>query len=101
VHVYLTDLGTVKYEVDLNSLPNIDSSLDGYEVVANFEVEDFQNDKTFYTDSNGMEMQERKINYRPTWDFVHTNLVDSNENITGNYYPVQSALCMMDVNSNL
>jgi len=46
-------------------------------------------------------MQERKINYRPTWDFVHQNLNDSNENITGNYYPVQSALCMMDVNNNL
>jgi hypothetical protein len=48
-----------------------------------------------------MEMQERKLNYRPTWDFVNTNLVDSNENITGNYYPVQSALCMMDVYSDL
>jgi hypothetical protein len=41
VHVYLTDLGTIKYEVDLNSLPNIESNLDGYEVVVSFEVENF------------------------------------------------------------
>jgi hypothetical protein len=96
--VYLTDLGTVKYEVDWQSLPN--SVLDGYEVVAQFNVSDFQNNQTFFTDSNGLEMQERKLNYRPTWDFVGTNLKDSNENITGNYFPVQSALSMMDVNSD-
>lgn len=70
--------------------------MDGYEVIAQFNVEDFQNNQTFYTDSNGMEMQERKLNYRPTWDYVNTNLNDSNQNITGNYYPVQSALSMLD-----
>lgn len=36
------------------------------------------------------------LNYRPTWDFVNTNLKDSNENITANYFPVQSALSMID-----
>lgn len=41
-------------------------------------------------------MQERILNYRPTWDFVNTNLKDSNENITGNYYPVNSAVSMQD-----
>jgi hypothetical protein len=94
-------LGTVKYEVDWNSLPSINNYVDGYEVVAQFNVSDFHNDQTFYTDSNGMEMQKRKLNYRPTWDFVNTNLKDSNENITGNYFPVQSALCMTDVNSDM
>lgn len=48
-----------------------------------------------------MEMQKRILNYRPTWDFVNTNLKDSNENITGNYFPVQSALSMQDTKSNL
>lgn len=43
-------------------------------------------------------MQKRVLNFRPTWDFVNTNLKDSNENITGNYYPVQSALSMIDDN---
>jgi hypothetical protein len=64
-------------------------------------VSDFFNNQTFYTDSNGMEMQERKLNYRPTWDFVNTNLADSNENITGNYFPVQSALSMLDTKSDM
>jgi hypothetical protein len=86
VHVYLTDLGTVKYEVDYHSIPM--NGLEGFEVIAKFKVEDFFNNQTFYTDSNGMEMQERKLNYRPTWDFINTNLADSNQNITGNYYPV-------------
>lgn len=75
--------------------------MDGYEVIAQFNVEDFQNNQTFYTDSNGMEMQERKLNYRPTWDYVNTNLNDSNQNITGNYYPVQSALSMLDTQSDM
>lgn len=43
VHVYLTDLGTIKFEVDFNSLPNVDLGLDGYEVVAQFTVDDFDN----------------------------------------------------------
>ena len=99
VHVYLTDLGTVQYEVDYNSIPM--TEIDGYEVIAKFQVSDFFNNQTFYTDSNGMEMQERKLNYRPTWDFVNTNLADSNENITGNYFPVQSALSMLDTKSDM
>ena len=36
------------------------------------------------------------MNYRPTWDFANTNLRDANENITGNYYPVNSAVSMQD-----
>ena len=92
----MTDLGTIKFDVDLNSLPSIRYGTYGYEVVAQFNVLDFHNNKTFYTDSNGMEMQKRILNYRPTWDFAGTNLRDSNENVTGNYYPVQSALSMVD-----
>jgi len=26
------------------------------------------NNKTFFTDSNGLELQKRILNYRPTWD---------------------------------
>jgi len=40
-------------------------------------------------------MQKRILNYRPTWDF-QKNLNDSNQNVTGNYYPIQSALSMND-----
>jgi predicted PolB exonuclease-like 3'-5' exonuclease len=87
VHVSLdADLeGIIKFEVDLGSLPPI--YYDGFEVVANFHTS-MDNNQTFYTDSNGLEMQKRILNYRPTWDLVHKNYEDSLENITANYFPV-------------
>ena len=86
VHVSLkADNGMVKFIVDLDSLPPIHYF--GYEVIAEFKVSDFYNNGTFYTDSNGLEMQERILNFRPTWD-LQANYNQSNENITANYYPV-------------
>lgn len=55
VHVTVDqDLDVIKFDVDLNSLPKL--FLDGYEFVATFDAIDFDNNKTFYTDSNGLEM---------------------------------------------
>jgi len=55
VHVEIdTDLNVLKFGVDLGSLPSID--YDGYEVTANFHIAGFDNNQTFYTDSNGLEM---------------------------------------------
>jgi hypothetical protein len=51
-------------------------------------VDNFDNNQTFYTDSNGLEMQKRILNYRPTWN-IEDNYADSLENITANYYPIQ------------
>jgi len=95
VHVSLdADLeGIIKFEVDLGSLPPI--YYDGFEVVANFHSS-MDNNQTFWTDSNGLEMQKRILNYRPTWDLVNKNYKDSLENITANYFPVQSAISMRD-----
>lgn len=65
----------VRVDVDLDSLP-IDATEykgKGQEVVVEFHVENFDNDKTFYTDSNGLELQKRKLNYRPTWDLAKIN----------------------------
>lgn len=68
VHVTVDqDFDVVKFDVDLGSLPTV--YLDGYEFVAVFEALDFDNNKTFYTDSNGLEMQERILNYRTYYDF--------------------------------
>jgi len=44
-------------------------------------------------------MQKRILNYRPTWD-IQGNYNDSNENVTANYYPINSAISMNEVNSN-
>jgi len=87
------DTQAIKFVVDIDSLPKVD--LDGYEVVAEFSVRDFHNNKTFYTDSNGLEMQKRILNYRPTWD-IQSNYNDSFENITANFYPINSAISMQD-----
>jgi hypothetical protein len=98
VHVTIDEeLNTFKFEVDLDSLPPI--IYNGWEVVAQFQVENFFNNGTFYTDSNGLEMQKRLLNYRPTWDLVATNYADSLENVTANYYPIQSAISMNDIYS--
>ena len=90
------ELRSIKFDVDLDSLPVLE--FDGYEVVAKWKVDNFDNNKTFYTDSNGLEMQKRVLNYRATWNF-NDSLAASNENITGNFYPVNSALTMMTVDN--
>jgi len=50
---------------------------------------------TFYTDSNGLEMQERIKNYRPTWD------LKTKEHVSGNYYPINQAIAIRDIESPL
>lgn len=56
VHVSIDkDLPLIKIDVDLDSLP-LQESYNGYEVVANFHVNNFENSRTFFTDSNGLEM---------------------------------------------
>ena len=57
VHVSIdSDLRAMKFNVDLLGLPSpvLD---DGNEVLVQFHVEDLEQQKTFYTDSNGLEMQ--------------------------------------------
>lgn len=54
----------------------------------------YQNNKTFYTDSNGLEEQVRVVNYRPTWPLV------VHQPVAGNYYPVNSHIGIKDTVSN-
>jgi len=53
------------------------------------------NDDTFYSDSNGLEMQKRILNYRPTWDLI------TEEAVSANYYPVNQAIAIRDSGSSL
>ena len=58
VHVSIDpDLDVLRFDLDLDSLPIKESPYNGYEVIAQFHVKDFDNQQTFYTDSNGLEMQ--------------------------------------------
>ena len=60
----------------------------GKEVVANWQVLDFDNKDTFYTDSNGLEMQKRVLNKRDGW------ILDTIEVASSNYYPINSAIAI-------
>jgi len=94
VHVSIDpDLAVLRFDVDLDSLPL--EPYNGFEVVPNFRVLDFKNNGTFYTDSNGLEMQKRVLNYRPTWD-LQLNYKLAFENVTANYYPINSAISVKE-----
>ena len=67
----------------------------GKEVIASWKVNGFDNQSTFYTDTNGLEMQERILNYRPTWD------LSTDEHVSGNYYPINQAIAIKDTTQNL
>ena len=71
----------IEFEVKLHGIPVNDNV--GREVVANWQVVDFDNADTFYTDSNGLEMQKRILDTRPDWDLI------TDEKESSNYYPIQ------------
>lgn len=95
VHISIDkELALIKIDVDLESLP-MQEVQNGYEVVPNFHVNNFENNKVFYTDSNGLEMQKRILNYRPTWVWDVTA-----QPVSQNYYPINSAMSLKDPSSH-
>ena len=62
----------------------------GREVVAKWNFDGISNQGTFYTDSNGLEMQKRMVDYRP--DFT----LDTKMKVNDNYYPINSAIAIRD-----
>ena len=90
VRITIDELAFLRFEVELYGLP--ENRWVGHEVTVNFFSPDIDNLDTFYTDANGLEMQTRKINYRPTWDLT----LPTNQNISANYYPVSSAIAIRD-----
>mmetsp|Transcript_33580 Transcript_33580/g.51655 ORF Transcript_33580/g.51655 Transcript_33580/m.51655 type:complete len:230 (-) Transcript_33580:1056-1745(-) len=78
----------IEFEVELNSVP---LERFGRDVTVNWRMYDnFNANRTFWTDSNGLEMQERILNFQPTY----TRLSD--QNISSNFFPVVSAIAMRD-----
>jgi hypothetical protein len=95
VHITIDlDLNILKFDVDLNSIPT--PYLDGYEVVAMFHAHNFDNNGTFFTDSNGLDMQERVLNYRSYYNITDKVYSLINSNITANFYPINSAVALRD-----
>jgi len=89
VRISIEDVPVLRFDVELYGIP-YDKSV-GHEVTVNF-ITDINNDGVFFTDSSGLAMQERRLNYRPTWELNLTQ----NQNITANYYPIGSAMAIRD-----
>ena len=62
----------------------------GKEITLNIQTK-IENNDEFYTDSNGLEMIQRKLNYRPTWNFSKTD-----DPIASNYYPITKMISIKD-----
>jgi len=57
----------IEFEVELSEVPVKDQ---GKDVTVNWRFFDnFEANKTFWTDSNGLEMQERRLNYNPGYNW--------------------------------
>lgn len=97
LRVHPSDKGTFNLEVEVDLLGLPDGPYGGHEVVVEFNIINFLNGQTFYTDSNGLDMQKRILNYRPTWDLIGLNYAKWNDNITANFYPINSALQIRDI----
>ena len=80
------DAKTIEWEVKLFGVPITGNK--GKEVVAIWDVLEFDNAKTFYTDSNGLEMQQRTLDQRPGWT------LDTIDKVSSNYYPINSAIAI-------
>ncbi len=65
---YYDEFPAAEWDVHLGEVPI--SNAQGREVTVNWLMSDFDNNKTFYTDSNGLEMQKRILNYRESYDFL-------------------------------
>lgn len=81
----------VELETFVNSIPILDYV--GKEIVLLVNTP-IVNNKTFYTDSNGLELQKRILNYRPSWNLTVT------QPISGNYYPINGMITLEDVNNS-
>ena len=88
---------TVEWEVQLHGIPVTDSDDLGKEVVVTWSMlgEDFNSENTFYTDSNGLEMQTRVLNERPDFTLV------TDEFASSNYYPINSALAIRSPSTSM
>ncbi|CAL1531573.1 unnamed protein product [Lymnaea stagnalis] len=85
IRVY-QDKPYVEVEWTVGPIPLSDNI--GKEVVLRYSLPGWGNAGVFYTDANGREVLERKLNYRPTWDLNQT------EPVAGNYFPVNAFMAI-------
>eukprot|EP01121_Diplochlamys_sp_Union-15-3_P011954 TRINITY_DN3519_c0_g1_i4.p1 TRINITY_DN3519_c0_g1~~TRINITY_DN3519_c0_g1_i4.p1 ORF type:complete len:964 (+),score=220.79 TRINITY_DN3519_c0_g1_i4:163-2892(+) len=66
----------------------------GKEIISRFST-DFNTQKTFWTDSQGLELQKRIKDFRPDWNLTIT------EPIASNFYPVDAIISIQDTTKSL
>jgi lysosomal alpha-mannosidase len=66
----------------------------GKEVITRYTTS-FNSQSTWYSDSNGIELIQRKLNYRPTWNFT------IEEPVAGNFVPVNAITAINDPTQKL
>lgn len=92
--------GLIEFDLELNGIP-VQADNQGKDVTINWQFlegehgrnftnEDAEGKRKFYTDSNGLEMQTRIQDERPEFN------LSTVQNISSNYYPVNSAIAMRD-----
>jgi hypothetical protein len=82
----------VKFDVTINDVP-IELDRTGKDIVVDwFLMDDFDTNKTFWVDANGLEMVKKKLYSRRDYNYT------GNGTIAGNYYPVTSAIAVRDHN---
>ncbi|UJR06766.1 hypothetical protein I4U23_011053 [Adineta vaga] len=80
-------MSSVEVEWTVGPIP-IDDNV-GKEIIVRYDT-DIDSASKYYTDANGREVLERIRNYRPTWNY---SIV---ENVSGNYYPINSRIWIRD-----
>ena len=83
---------TVAVEWTIGPIP-IDDRF-GKEIILRYDT-DIASASRFYTDANGREVLERIRDFRPTWNYTLF------ENVSGNYYPVNSRIWIKDQEKQL
>eukprot|EP01111_Echinosteliopsis_oligospora_P005112 TRINITY_DN1830_c0_g1_i2.p1 TRINITY_DN1830_c0_g1~~TRINITY_DN1830_c0_g1_i2.p1 ORF type:complete len:777 (+),score=250.98 TRINITY_DN1830_c0_g1_i2:280-2610(+) len=66
----------------------------GKEVITRYNTS-LNTNQSWWTDSNGVEMMPRRLNFRPSWNYTIT------EPVSGNYVPIDSTVYIRDTTANL
>lgn len=85
----------IEFDVTLSEVP-IDDGV-GKDVIVNWKMfDDFETNRTFWTDSNGLEMQQRWLDYHPEF-----KRGEEKNNISGHYFPVNTAIAIRDIKKKM
>lgn len=84
----------ISFEFELNGI-SIDDGI-GKDVMINWKFDDFEDGQKYWTDANGLEMQERILNQRFSFNLD----TSGHQNVSWNFYPVNSAIAMRSSEKN-